>query len=258
MTSLTIPKRRFASLRRFVRTRAPRLYGSLLANQTARRLFSYIKGGETVPLQGDLAERFTLIYEKQIWVDDESRSGGGSNLYATEKIRAALPSLVKRYGIRSVLDVPCGDFRWFKEMELPIDSYVGGDIVQSLIEDNTKKYAGPTRSFRVIDLTRDSLPPFDLLLCRDCFIHLSNSFIFSALKNISHTDLTYLLVTHNSDVLVNADIEPGMFRGVNFCIKPFNFPPPLELIDDYAAGIAFRQLALWRVADLRPLIARYP
>jgi hypothetical protein len=254
MTELEIPKRRFAPLRQFLRTRAPTLYGNLLASKTARRLFAYIKGRETILLQGDLAERFTLIYNKQVWVDDESRSGGGSNLYATEKIRKAIPILVDKYRIRSILDIPCGDFFWFKEMILPIERYIGGDIVQQLIDEISVKYAAAHRSFAIIDITKDELPSCDLLLSRDCFIHLSNPLIFSAFHNIARADITHLLATHNADTMENLDIEPGMCRPVNFCIAPFHFPPPLELIDDYAVA----QLALWRVPDLCPLIARMP
>lgn len=38
-----------------------------------------------------------------------------------------------KYGVRSVLDIPCGDFFWFKEIKLDLDSYIGGDIVAPLI-----------------------------------------------------------------------------------------------------------------------------
>jgi len=44
--------------------------------------------------------------------------------------------------------------------------------------------------------------------------------------------------------------------GPVLAITPFNFPPPLEQFDDYGVGTQFRQLALWRIADLRPLVAR--
>ena len=256
MTEITVPKRRLVTLRRFVRSYTPGLYRKLLASDAARRLFHYLRGEEKILLQGDLANRFTLIYEKKAWQVEELRSGGGSNIYATEKIRATIPKTVEKYHIRSVLDVPCGDFFWFKEMQLPIEHYIGGDIVSSLIEENSKKFASATRSFRVIDITKDALPPSDLLLCRDLFIHLSNSLVICALRNIADAELTYLLVTHYPDIAENIDIHPGMHRGVNFCITPFNFPPPLEQLDDYAVGTQFRQLALWRIADLRPLVAR--
>jgi hypothetical protein len=251
LTEITVPKRRLETLRRLVRTYTPRLYRKLLTSDAARRLFHNLRGERKLVLQGDLTNRFTLIYEKKAWQVEESRSGGGSNLYATEKIRATIPQILKKYHIRSVLDVPCGDFFWFKEMQVPLERYVGGDIVSSLIEENSKKFASATRTFRVIDITKDALPPSDLLLCRDLFIHLSNSLAISALRNIADAEMTYLLVTHYPDIVENIDIDPGMYRGVNLCITPFNFPPPLEQLDDQ-----FRQLALWRIADLRPLIAR--
>ena len=115
---------------------------------------------------GDLEQRFTTFYESHYWVEDQSRSGGGSNLYATEKIRKAIPDLFLKYGVRSVLDIPCGDFFWFKEMKLDLDSYIGGDIVVPLIASVAEKYTSPTRSFRIMDLTKDALPDCDLILVR--------------------------------------------------------------------------------------------
>jgi SAM-dependent methyltransferase len=256
MTEITVPKRRFVILRRLVRTYTPGLYRKLLTSNVARRWFHYLRGEQKIFLQGDLANRFTQIYERKAWQVEESRSGGRSNIYATEKIRAAIPKTLEKYHIRSVLDVPCGDFFWFNEMQLPIEHYIGGDIVRPLIEENSKKFASATKSFRVIDITRDALPASDLLLCRNLFIHLSNNLVISALRNIADAELTYLLVTHDPDIVENIDIDPGMHRGVNLRIAPFNFPPPLEQLDDYTVASQFRQLALWRIADLRRLAVR--
>jgi hypothetical protein len=51
----------------------------------------------------DPAKLFTAIYKTHYWADDESRSGGGSNLYATEKIRGAIPGLLAKYGFAQYL-----------------------------------------------------------------------------------------------------------------------------------------------------------
>src|ERR1035441_5092661 len=173
----------------------PDLYGWMIGNATLRRVFSVMKGRQKIIVEEDPAQRFTTIYETNYWADDESRSGGGSNLYATEKIRKAIPGLVLKYGVRSVLDIPCGDFFWFKEMSLDLDSYIGGDIVAPLIASVAEKYTSPTRSFRVMDLTKDVLPDCDLILVRDCFIHLSFESIFAALRNITQSNIRYLLTT---------------------------------------------------------------
>jgi hypothetical protein len=229
----------------------PGFYGWMLKNARLRRVFGVIKGNQKIVVGDDPAQIFTAIYETHFWVDDQSRSGGGSNLYATKKIREAIPGLFLKYRIRSVLDIPCGDFFWFKEMKLDLDSYIGGDIVVPLVASVAEKYASPARSFRVMDLTKDALPPSDLILVRECLIHLSFEKIFAALKNITQSKIQYLLTTHFADVAANVDIKTGSARPLNLCAPPFNFPPALELIDDYAEGLTPHQLGLWRVDDLR-------
>jgi len=251
MAEIILPKRRFALLRRILRRYLPGFYGWMLGNATLRRIFSMIKGKQKIIVGDDPAQIFTTIYETHCWVDDESQSGGGSNLYATKKIRQAIPGLFVKYGVRSVLDIPCGDFCWFKEMKLDLDSYIGGDIVVPLIASVAEKYPSPTRSFRVMDLTKDVLPDCDLILVRDCFIHFSFESILAALRNITRSKIRYLLTTHFVDGVANVDIETGSSRALNLCAPPFNFPPALELIDDYAMGLMPHQLGLWRVDDLR-------
>ena len=246
-----MPKRRFAMVRRIVRRSVPGFYGWMLENATMRRAFGAIKGKQTIVVGDDLRERFTRIYETNSWADDESRSGGGSNLYATKRIREAIPGLFAKYGVRSVLDIPCGDFCWFKEMNLDLDSYTGGDIVVPLIASVAEKYTAPGRSFRVTDLTKDPLPDCDLILVRDCFIHLRYESIFAALKNIAQSKIRYLLTTHFAALAANSDLGAGNCRPVSLCAPPFNFPPPLELIEDSAKGMPRRHLGLWRVDDLR-------
>lgn len=53
---------------------------------------------------------FSDIFEQNFWGDSETVSGDGSRLDRTDKIRAALPALVHDLGIRTFLDIPCGDF----------------------------------------------------------------------------------------------------------------------------------------------------
>jgi hypothetical protein len=101
-----------------------------------------------------------------------------------------------------------------------------------------------------MDLTKDVLPDCDLILVRDCFIHLSFDLIFAALRNITQSKIKYLLTTHFASTRTNLEIETGSFHAVNLCAPPFNFPPALELIDDYAKGLVPHQLGLWRVEDL--------
>jgi len=197
---------------------------------------------------------FARFYHEGSWESEESRSGRGSTLAATANIRAVLPQLVKQRDIRVLLDIPCGDLNWMRKMELDLDLYIGADIVPEIVESNNARFGkdcSPPRRFMHLDLTCDPLPKADLILCRDCLIHFSYKAIFAALANIQRSGALYLLTTtflHRT----NVDIETGEFRPINLQAKPFNFPPPLELIEDICEELGYRdqRLALWRIADL--------
>jgi methyltransferase family protein len=202
----------------------------------------------------DLAERFRYIFETNLWGSPESRSGLGSAPAATEALARALPDLFRRLGIRRMLDIPCGDFGWLSGLELGLDSYLGADIVPELVKRNTERYAGPGRSFAVLDLTTSALPSADLVLCRDCLVHLSFPRIRQAVANLKRSGSRYLLVTTFPDQESNQDIEDGDWRPLDLCRPPFDFPPPLEIVSEECteAGGAYadKSLGLWLISGL--------
>lgn len=192
-------------------------------------------------------EVFTAIYRGNEWGDPESVSGRGSTLARTVAIREALPDLLRRLKVRTLLDAPCGDLNWMRHVELPVERYIGADVVPELIRRNRDAFAGAGRSFIVADITRDRLPRADLVLCRDCFIHLSFEDIRRAYSNFRRS-ATYLLATTHTLVEVNTNIHSGQWRSVNLERKPFDFPKPLELlVEDVESG---KSLGLWRLSDL--------
>ena len=98
----------------------------------------------------------------------ESKSGGGSTIEETETIRQQIKQLVKDKEIKSVVDAPCGDFNWMKDIVYSFESYTGCDIVPELIQDN-QRYANSIIKFQELDLTQDNIeiPEADLLIVRD-------------------------------------------------------------------------------------------
>ena len=126
---------------------------------------------------------FKEIYLKNTWGNAESHSGHGSSASATRFIRAALPRILLDLGVQSIVDVPCGDFNWMRLLDLPLD-YFGADIVPELIEKNQRNYSRPGRAFGLLDVTKEPLPKADLVFSRDLLVHLSETDIRSALKNI--------------------------------------------------------------------------
>lgn len=126
---------------------------------------------------------FSYIYKMNLW-DGKSRSGPGSDLTHTKTIRTQIPSILKEFGIKSLSDIPCGDFYWLKEIPLDQIQYIGIDIVSEIIHENNKKYETKFRHFLKLDILSDNLPNTDLILCRDLFVHFLYKHIFEALKNI--------------------------------------------------------------------------
>lgn len=198
-----------------------------------------------------LTDTFNQIYHENYWKGKGSLSGQGSELAQTEAIRKELPVLFKKYNIRSILDIPCGDFNWLKFLPIPGIAYTGADIVEELVSSNRKKYATTYINFELIDITSNPLPAVDLTLCRDCFVHLSFQHIHQALANIVSSKNPYLLTTSFPDTNLNFDITSGDWRTLNLQKPPFNFPPPLEIISEKCSlnngEFSDKALMLWKI-----------
>ena len=149
-----------------------------------RPLRSWVSRMQSRRFRGrDPQDVFRQIFKDNHWGSGESVSGPGSEVAATRRISQSLPKLLTTYRIRSMLDIPCGDFHWMELVELGDCTYIGADIVPELIAVNSRKYASATRRFETLDATKDALPHCDLVFCRDCFIHLPFELILKAVAN---------------------------------------------------------------------------
>ena len=199
-----------------------------------------------------IKEVFQTIYRDNHWHDNESISGPGSTVKVTLSVRAAIPRLITKYDIATFLDIPCGDFNWMKEVDLGNSKYKGMDIVSELIEKNSLTYSNSNRAFDFADITSSDLQKFDLIFCRDCFVHLSYLDICKAVNNIKKSQSRYLLAT-TFECRSNHDIVTGDWRPINLCAAPFNWPEPLEIIheDDSGENNGDKAMGLWRIIDLK-------
>jgi hypothetical protein len=196
---------------------------------------------------------FRDIYARNLWGDQESVSGPGSNLARTSAFRAELPPLLKTIGVRTLLDAPSGDFNWMREVELEVEQYIGVDIVPELVEQNQRRYGTTGRSFLHRDLVLDQMPCADAILCRDGLVHFPLADIRAALQNFKRSGACYLLTTTFTGVDANREIKTGEWRPINLQLPPFNFPPPLWLIDEKRRapdGFSDKCLGLWRLENI--------
>ena len=188
-------------------------------------------------------QRFSAIYEKKFWSMGESGSGEGSEIEYTERLRNWLVDAIPKYGVRKLVDAPCGDFNWMRLVvpKLGIE-YFGFDIVDGVIDENRNKYADDKTHFAVADICEDELPSCDLLMVRDCLFHLSFKDINRFLENIAEVDYKYLLTTTHivEKEFRNSDITTGAFRLIDLFTAPFNFKEKdiLERVDDYPISYA--------------------
>ena len=193
---------------------------------------------------------FQRAYRERSWGSGESGSGLGSELAATTNIRPWLPHLFQEHGMRSVLDAPCGDWNWMRQVDLAGIDYTGVDLVPEVIAANINAYTRPGVRFAIADLTRDRLPMTDLILCRDCWIHLSFADIDLMLENFRRSGATWLLTTDAPDVTRNRNQITGLpWRPLNLRLPPFGFPEPVEARVDNLPE-APMLLCLWRLQDL--------
>jgi hypothetical protein len=198
-------------------------------------------------------EIFEEIYRSRSWGSSESVSGDGSELRYTVHLREALPRLFTRFGITKILDAPCGDLNWMREVIAKTGiNYTGVDIVRPLIESLAPLQTSSI-SIKHGDIRDMIFPDVDLWMCRDCWIHLSTQDIEKSLKGFKASRIPYLLTTtyifdHPTE---NTDIETGSFRFLDLFSPPFSFPKPAVFaIDDWIPPFPRRRLALWRREDL--------
>lgn len=215
-----------------------RLYGLLM------RLYSSLHSRRNV---------FERIHKKNAWESEESASGLASELHHTEALRKQLPDLLKQLGVRTLLDAPCGDFNWMRETELNLDHYWGVDIVDTLIDQNRRYYGNENRTFLLLDLVTAELPTVDLILCRDCLVHLSLRDGQRALNNFRRTGSRFLLATTFPNTTKNRDIVTGGWRPLNLALQPFSLGEPRKLVDENCQLLngryADKSLGLWNLNE---------
>ena len=179
--------------------------------------------------------------------DDYTICGAASTISAAKWIIREIPLLLERHGIKTILDMPCGDYNWMRKVKFLNDvTYIGADYDESLIEINKTRY--PDVDFRVIDVLSDPIPTVDLVFCRDLFTHLPFEDTKTAIANIKASGAKYLLTTSFSwrsfaprDISrpKQSKMAPWtpettvQWTRLNLFMEPFNFPPCIDFIVEF-------------------------
>jgi hypothetical protein len=119
-----------------------------------------------------------------------------------------------------------------------------------------KQFEKENVHFFCMDLTSDSLPNVDLVIVRDCFVHLSYLDIKQSLHNIFKTSSKFLLTTTFPNETHNIDIISGQWRPINLQLPPFKFPEPEILINEGNPDPLYqdKSIGLWKIDQLKTLL----
>lgn len=198
-------------------------------------------------------KQFTEIFKKNLFLGQESVSGQGSDMKQTQVIRVEIPKILEKLNSKVFIDASCGDFFWMQHMDLKGFNYFGLDIVSDLIKKNKKLYSSSKIKFICKDIISDKLPDGDVILIRDCWVHLSNKDIFLCINNLQRNNIQYLLTTSFTQRCSNKDLD-GIWRPLNLELPPFNFPKPIEIINEGCTEndgtFSDKSLLLWKICQL--------
>lgn len=200
-------------------------------------------------------EVFTDIFKVNRWGGKDSVSGPGSDAGQVSAITKDLPILLRDLGVSTILDIPCGDFHWMKDVDLEGVRYIGADVVEELVTINKAKYGTSDIRFLHLNLLTDELPKADLVFCRDCLVHLSFHDIFLALRNICDSQPKYFMTTTFPSRPRNRDVVTGEWRRLNLEIQPFSFSKPLRIVNEQCmeekGAHKDKSLGLWPIEAIR-------
>lgn len=214
----------------------------------------------------DYKTHFTNVYEQYgtAHSDEESHAGADSMLDATRILRERIPQIAKQRNLKSIVDIPCSDFNWMKEIVFRFEKYIGGDIVPQCIIENNEKYSNSRIKFIEFDVLSDVIPDGDLLIVRDLLEYCPLEDGKKIIESIKKSNCKYVLMTtwrniNDNDYFkshINSDIQYGEHYHINLMSEPFNLPDPEDyivedtIVEGYEDGVR-KVLGLWNIEKLR-------
>jgi SAM-dependent methyltransferase len=174
----------------------------------------------------NVEERFTKIYQRQDWGHG---SGVGARPDRTAEYRAFLQRFIVDNHVRSVVDLGCGDWQFSQHLDWRNVRYLGIDVVAEVVERNRREFARDNIAFENFE-SLASLPPADLLLCKDVLQHLPNELVKEYLATFKRK-YKLALITNDDEPkdLQNIDIDVGGWRTLCLEKEPFSEPGTVVL-----------------------------
>jgi SAM-dependent methyltransferase len=150
---------------------------------------------------------FDDIYENDKW---NGGSGPGSNKSNTGEYVSHLNGLIRSLGVKSFLDVGCGDWQLAEQLDLSGIRYKGIDVSKRAIE--IAKFKAPAGT----DISNGTIfevdEAFDFVHIKDVLQHLPMSECERILGESSRHKHVYVVNDHCES---NSDTDAGGYRPIN-------------------------------------------
>jgi SAM-dependent methyltransferase len=167
---------------------------------------------------------FTQIYDSNAW---GCGSGHSSPAYSAPYM-AMLADFMRNNGVRTVVDLGCGDWQHSRAMDWSGIRYRGFDVVESVIAANTKRFSSDTVTFHLLRQMAE-LPDADLVICKDVLQHVPNADVAAHLDLLLH-HYKFAIITNDisctrdgcAEDNTNLDIPVGAYRQLQLDLPPFN------------------------------------
>ena len=195
----------------------------------------------------------------------ETFCGIGSYLENTKEATKFITDIIKQKQIKTIADVGCGDLNWLQFInlkELGVKYYVGYDFDQEMLEI-AKMRAGLISNdksifyFKQVDIRQKiRMSRYDLIICRDLFIHLEDDEILNALKLFTNSGSRWLIASNyiiGKNLPLNRKIEytkrKRKSRKINLYLPPYSLPRTEDIIREVDSNDKF--LCLWDLEKIR-------
>jgi hypothetical protein len=173
---------------------------------------------------------FGYIYDNNVW----GNGSGNSSPDETRPYMQLLTEFIRDKGIRTVVDVGCGDWQHSRAIDWSGVRYFGFDVVESVIETNRRNFGAANIQFDVLRRTLVELPSADLVLCKDVLQHLPTADVNEYLDWFQ-AHYKYAIVTNDISCVsaqadatddptgyANIEIEHGAYRPIRLDLPPFD------------------------------------
>jgi hypothetical protein len=170
----------------------------------------------------------TVSHPNLLYANGGSVNSAASSASRTWHLIEALPILLRQYRIQTMLDVPCGDLIWMRHVDITmLHSYIGMDLIESLVYKHRQHYRGKNMAFRQANLlTVKRLPYVDMIMCRDFLYCLPTDYISQVIQKFRDSGSKLLLATTFPGADNEFTYTVGEFRWEGYMERAYDLSKP--------------------------------